>query len=476
MIVTANMVRINIVEVQRQWLELLAVKGEIDIESQASTEVEEDQEVGEVIKVGLKQDEEEEIEVDDYGEEKLKMTCRLCLKEFENLSDANHIDKIKLLTENILELKQFRFNIEIPTLICEKCKEQLVIASQITKLCTKAKDHNKSGVCLLCNTKCRPTKTENPIHLKDLAFWLSGERLDQPVFRHHNYCYACIHKLGVTATLRMRSHRIEGVLELQFQSCFIKEEEQLQQIQELYEDDDERLGGSESDGDFVMDDEVDFVFGMPDWNENRESYDDTDEECYPVPLNKPFTPVMMYCEFCNFKTNSDVQLQIHVDVEHMTNGTTCDLCGITVKTPIVLKSHRRRIHYAAITDLCHLCGKMFTASGNYDVHMTTHLDTKDVVCEQCDARFINQKNLKLHMRTHTGEKPYQCRYCEKKFAHPSDRKRHETIHTGIYPYNCSTCGRGFVKKTTFKTHEASHGITNAEEQMIIMEVVKEEEV
>lgn len=479
------MVRMNIIEVERQWIDLLVIKGEVEVEIEEEVE-EEVTDVDDNVKIEIKQEVEDTEEIDN-DEDKVKFTCRLCLKEFENIPDTNHIENLSPLIENVLDLKNFQFNINIPTRVCNRCKDNLVMASQVAKLCSKVTEIKSRGKCFLCGIKCRPSKTENPLELKDLAFWLSGEQLEQPIFRYHDYCYACMHKLKVAASLRMRSHRIEEVLEIQFRSSLMsdvmdtslseqddQQQELQQQIQYLFNDyDDVEFIADEPD---VIDEEAEFIFGVPVWNEMRESFDDTDEECYPVPLNKPFSPIMLDCDFCNFKTSSDIQLHIHMDVEHMTQGTSCDLCGVNVKTPVVLKNHRRRIHYANISDLCHICGKSFSATGNYDLHMTTHAESKDVVCKHCGNRFVNQKNLKLHLRVHTGEKPYPCHYCEKKFSHPSDRKRHETIHTGIYPYNCSTCGRGFVKKSTFKAHEAGHGITNSEEQMIIMEVVKEEEV
>ena len=119
-------------------------------------------------------------------------------------------------------------------------------------------------------------------------------------------------------------------------------------------------------------------------------------------------------------------------------------------------STQSKIHSGEKLYPCEMCGKLFSTSGNRNIHMKTHTGEKPFSCEMCNKSFSNSSDKNKHLRTHTGEKPYLCELCGKSFATSSEKSVHMRNHTGDKPHSCEICDKKFKTKGYKDSHMKTH--------------------
>uniref|UniRef100_A0A3B3ZEH8 C2H2-type domain-containing protein n=1 Tax=Periophthalmus magnuspinnatus TaxID=409849 RepID=A0A3B3ZEH8_9GOBI len=80
---------------------------------------------------------------------------------------------------------------------------------------------------------------------------------------------------------------------------------------------------------------------------------------------------------------------------------------------------------------------------------------KKYVCKLCGKLFPAWSNLEIHQRVHTGERPFKCETCGKRFSEAGNLKKHQRVHTGEKPFSCNKCGKTFAWICNLKTHQQS---------------------
>lgn len=64
------------------------------------------------------------------------------------------------------------------------------------------------------------------------------------------------------------------------------------------------------------------------------------------------------------------------------------------------------------------------------------LGEKPYCCDHCGRKFTTSSQFKLHVKRHTGERPWRCEYCSKTFLHKDTWKCHTRRHRNERPYQC----------------------------------------
>lgn len=111
---------------------------------------------------------------------------------------------------------------------------------------------------------------------------------------------------------------------------------------------------------------------------------------------------------------------------------------------------------------CEICGKQFTALGNFQAHKKIHAGIRDQICPVCNKGFITSGDLSRHVLTHTGIKNHHCDVCGKSFSRNRDMVAHKKkIHLndrhGISEnYKCPECHKVFATAANLNTHFRSH--------------------
>ena len=137
----------------------------------------------------------------------------------------------------------------------------------------------------------------------------------------------------------------------------------------------------------------------------------------------------------------------------------CPQCGLRFDRKSQLGYHIERNHQQVIRHSCPICKKGFYRSSDckvgkvayklllimlpFQVHISSHSDSKKHSCETCGKGFSHVSNLNRHKRVHTHEKPYVCTECGKRFNQTSTLQNHQKIHTANVFGQCPECPKKF---------------------------------
>ena len=171
---------------------------------------------------------------------------------------------------------------------------------------------------------------------------------------------------------------------------------------------------------------------------------------------------------CRTKTDFRDHYRIHLesrekqkDLQEVDSCYTllfrCFLCDL-VLTEVEVKKHRAR-HKQRKSNICDICGMLFTSRDSWTTHKLKHMAEKTgdwFVCKMCGQNFPTQHRLKNHMRRHTKERPYVCEVCGKAFKNKHSLERHCLVHSGVKPLSCEFCGKGFASGYNLKSHLRTH--------------------
>ncbi|XP_078242953.1 uncharacterized protein LOC110071604 [Pogona vitticeps] len=161
------------------------------------------------------------------------------------------------------------------------------------------------------------------------------------------------------------------------------------------------------------------------------------------------------CSECGKSFRISFQLVIHKRTHTGEKPHECSDCGNSFREIASLIKHKRT-HTGEKPYECSECGKSFRTSFQLKTHRRTHTGEKPYQCLDCGQNFSQRSRLVIHERTHTGERPYGCSECGKSFVSSSHLRKHSVVHTGEKPHRCSYCEKSFSKKSNLVVHERIH--------------------
>ncbi|KAJ8005221.1 hypothetical protein DPEC_G00144380 [Dallia pectoralis] len=105
---------------------------------------------------------------------------------------------------------------------------------------------------------------------------------------------------------------------------------------------------------------------------------------------------------------------------------------------------------------CQICGKDFSYTSTFNVHMRIHTDERPFECSTCGKRFRQLPHLQDHERIHSGLRPFCCWVCGKSFSVAARLTEHARIHSGEKPYTCPRCPSAFRSRSNLDKHIRLH--------------------
>lgn len=157
------------------------------------------------------------------------------------------------------------------------------------------------------------------------------------------------------------------------------------------------------------------------------------------------------CERCGEKFYKSISLRKHMK-KHDKSDFRCPDCKKCFLNDELLLNHRSKYH---IVHKCDKCDKTYTKPESLVIHMTTHSDERPFKCQSCGRCFSHRQLYNNHMRnSHTYR--FTCDECGRAFSKMDFLKRHIMTHTGERPHSCEVCGRCFITRFGVKTHMKTH--------------------
>ena len=109
------------------------------------------------------------------------------------------------------------------------------------------------------------------------------------------------------------------------------------------------------------------------------------------------------CLECDFKTNSQQGLKVHMKRKHTLKGTEiyprkCDLCDVELESKKVMKEHMRHHSYKKANYQCIDCDFLGDNQRTMDVHIGK-LHSENVECGLCESILKTIDDLELHLVT-----------------------------------------------------------------------------
>ena len=157
------------------------------------------------------------------------------------------------------------------------------------------------------------------------------------------------------------------------------------------------------------------------------------------------------CSTCNFKSNFESQLKIHIK-KHQ--SLFCSSCGLVFNGKQALREHVVKEHENL---KCTVLGCVFTAASIYKFHrhkFDHHSELKQ--CDQCEYSTRRFELLKGHMETHSSNLIYICKQCDFRTNTRQKITFHKRkVHLGIF-YECNVCSFKTAKSSNLNAHKLIH--------------------
>ncbi|CAG4981634.1 unnamed protein product [Colias eurytheme] len=164
------------------------------------------------------------------------------------------------------------------------------------------------------------------------------------------------------------------------------------------------------------------------------------------------------CEVCGKVFKAAYNKDLHVDRVHNKRGRVyCPKCDVRLMTYNQKLKHLVEVHgEAPLSFPCSVCNKVFETRRMLTIHRRKdHLKDYRYECQCCGQKFFTQFALNNHMPTHTGERNFKCKVCEKSYPRLKTLKDHIRIHTNDRRYRCHICGQAFIQNCSLKGHMKS---------------------
>ena len=184
------------------------------------------------------------------------------------------------------------------------------------------------------------------------------------------------------------------------------------------------------------------------------------------------------CDLCKEECLDIVHLGRHVVQKHCPkndkNQYVCYYCNDYKR--VILRHVRRHImamHWGmdVYIECPHGCGQKFENRDTMENHVASkHTKDKVFLCHKCDGSFKSPSGLNLHIRLkHEEQVSVKCEQCEKEFANKLYLKNHiKLFHLQKYTFQCEDCGRNFKTKHAMNEHrQLTHSTAEEKEKMKI---------
>ena len=140
---------------------------------------------------------------------------------------------------------------------------------------------------------------------------------------------------------------------------------------------------------------------------------------------------------------------------HTTTLSSCQECGLQLKTEQSLKRHVQFVHEEQRNPEntpCTDCGKLFRSSRMLNVHRRIHHMGPRVHCENCGLEFGSKQLLKYHKKNaHAPMDISPCVECDKVFQSRNLLYHHvRGVHT---PAQCQLCDAVFTNHRKLSYHK-----------------------
>ncbi|CAH2061733.1 unnamed protein product, partial [Iphiclides podalirius] len=174
------------------------------------------------------------------------------------------------------------------------------------------------------------------------------------------------------------------------------------------------------------------------------------------------------CPLCSKHFISDYFLKKHV-LKHVEMKTKCPLCSARLKSKFCLFEHMKMVHIAhgVPYSVCTVCCRGFADASKLASHKKTHHGKE---CQLCGKRFSSQKRFDVHLQRHAvrfnalkGRKAQTCSFCEKECSNENELSLHvNKSHLQIKPYSCDMCDKQFYTEHNLASHKRVHTFLSRE--------------
>ncbi|XP_072943185.1 uncharacterized protein [Epargyreus clarus] len=164
------------------------------------------------------------------------------------------------------------------------------------------------------------------------------------------------------------------------------------------------------------------------------------------------------CEVCGKVFKASYNRDLHIDRVHKKRGRVyCPKCDVMLMSYPQKLKHLVEVHgEAPMSFPCTMCEKVFDTRRMLTIHKRKdHLKDYRYECQICGQKFFTRFALTNHMPTHTGERNFKCKVCEKTYPRLKTLKDHMRIHTNDRRYRCHICGQAFIQNCSLKGHVKS---------------------